>query len=233
MRSSLSTPLSKMTIRRTRPWSPTTLRRRTSSSGPRTSKMTTSSSSPRAHKTSDSSRKENRNSGKPKSAVNMSRETSRMSSEPNHMQCKGSESKDSSSYFKSISTKCHDYKRQSPITISCKSNSDPEHQSKVNKYYVQNLSVSENRENNLIPVRKNLHNHFFSSTISCSKVHSMCKCDRTPGGPASTCSGTSAKSQVTERDLNFGETKNAEGGVLVNNVDSSSNGNVNVSKLIA
>ena len=61
----------------------------------------------------------------------------------------------------------------------------------------------------------------------------MCKCDRTPGGPASTCSGTSAKSQVTERDLNFGETKNAEGGVLVNNVDSSSNGNVNVSKLIA
>ena len=58
------------------------------------------------------------------------------------------------------------------------------------------------------------------------------KCDRTPGGPASTCSGTSAKSQVTECDLNFGENKNTEGGVLVNNVDSSSNGNVNVSKLI-
>ena len=55
---------------------------------------------------------------------------------------------------------------------------------------------------------------------------------RTPGGPASTCSGTSAKSQVTECDLNFGENKNTEGGVLVNNVDSSSNGNVNVSKLI-
>ena len=47
------------------------------------------------------------------------------------------------------------------------------------------------------------------------------------------CSGTSAKSQVTECDLNFGENKNTEGGVLVNNVDSSSNGNVNVSKLIA
>ena len=39
------------------------------------------------------------------------------------------------------------------------------------------------------------------------------------------------KSQVTECDLNFGENKNTEGGVLVNNVDSS-NGNVNVSKLI-
>ena len=180
----------------------------------------------------DSSRKGNRNPGKSKTVVNMSSETSCMSSEQNHTQCKVSESKDSSSLFKNISTKSHDYKRQSPLTISCKSNSDLELQSKVNKYYVQNQSVSENRENSLIQVRKNLHNHFLSSTISCSKVHSMCKCDRTPGGPASTCSGTSAKSQVTERDLNFGETKNAEGGVLVNNVDSSSNGNVNVSKLI-
>ena len=180
----------------------------------------------------DSSRKGNRNPGKPKTAVNMSSETSCMSSEQNHMQCKVSESKDSSSYFKSISTKSHDYKRQSPLTISCKSNSDPEHHSKVNKYYVQNQSVSENRENNLIPVRKNLHNHFLSSTISCSKVLSSSECDRTPGGPASTCSGTSAKSQVTECDLNFGENKNTEGGVLVNNVDNSSNGNVNVSKLI-
>ena len=119
------------------------------------------------------------------------------------------------------------------MTISCKSNSDLEHHSKVNKYYVQNQSVSENRENSLIPVRKNLHNPFLSSTISCSNVHSSSKCDRTPGGPASTCSGTSAKSQVTECDLNFGENKNTEGGVLVNNVDNSSNGNVNVSKLIA
>ena len=124
------------------------------------------------------------------------------------------------------------------MTILCKSNSDLEQRSKVNKYYVQNQSVSEKREKSLIPVRKNLHNHFLSSTISCSNVytnsvHSSSKCDRTPGGPASTCSGTSAKSQVTERDLNFGETKNTEGGVLVNNVDNSSNGNVNVSKLIA
>merc|ERR1712218_715616 len=110
------------------------------------------SSSPRAHKKSDSSRKGNRNPGKSKSVVNMSKETSCISSEPNHIQCKVSESKDSSSYFKSISTKCHDYKRQSPMTISCKSNSDLEHHSKVNKYYVQNQSVSENRENSLIPV---------------------------------------------------------------------------------
>ena len=162
----------------------------------------------------------------------MSRETSCMSSEPNHMQCKVSESKDSSSSFKSISSKCHDYKPQSPMTILCKSNSDLEQRSKVNKYYVQNQSVSENRENILIPVRKNLHNHFLSSTISCSKVLSSSECDRTPGGPASTCSGTSAKSQVTECDLNFGENKNTEGGVLVNKMDSRSNGNVNVSKLI-
>ena len=39
-------------------------------------------------------------------------------------------------------------------------------------------------------------------------------------------------SQVTEGDLDFGENKKAEGGVLVNNEDSSNNGNVNVSKLI-
>ena len=194
--------------------------------------MTTSSSSPRVHKTSDSLRKGNRKPETSKQVVNMSSETSCMSSEPNHMQCKVSESKDSSSYFKSISTKCHNFKRQSPITISCKSNSDLEHQSEVNKYYVQNQSVSENRENSLIPVRKNLQNHFLSSTISCSNVHSSSKRDRTPGGPASTCSGTSAKSQVTECDLNFGENKNTEGGVLVNKMDSRSNGNVNVSKLI-
>jgi len=123
------------------------------------------------------------------------------------------------------------------MTISCKSNSALEHRSKVNKYYVQNQSVSENRGNSLISVKENLHNHFLSSTITCNNVdtnsiHSSSKCDRTPGGPASTCSGTSAKSQVTECDLNFGENKNTEGGVLVNNVDSSSNGNVNVSKLI-
>ena len=119
------------------------------------------------------------------------------------------------------------------MTISCKSNSDLEQCSKVNKYYVQNHSVSEKREKSLIPVMKNLHNHFLSSTISCSNVYTSSECDKTSGGPASTCSRTSAKSQVTEGDLNFGENKNAEGGVLVNNVDSGNNGNVNVSKLIA
>ena len=119
------------------------------------------------------------------------------------------------------------------MTISCKSNSDLEQRSKVNKYYVQNQSVSEKRERSLIPVSKNLHNRFLSSTISCNNVYTSSECDRTSGGPASTCSRTSAKSQVTEGDLNFGENKNAEGGVLVNNVDNSNNGNVNVSKLIA
>ena len=119
------------------------------------------------------------------------------------------------------------------MTILCKSNSDLELRSKVNKYYVQNQTVSENREKSSIPVGKNLHNRFLSSTISCSNVYTSSECDRTLGGPASTCSRTSAKSQVIEGDLNFGENKKAEGGVLVNNVDSSNNGNVNVSKLIA
>ena len=115
------------------------------------------------------------------------------------------------------------------MTILCKSNSDLELRSKVNKYYVQNQSVSEKRERRSIPVSKNLHNRFLSSTISCNNnVYTSSECDRTSGGPASTCSRTSAKSQVTEGDLNFGENKKAEGGVLVNNVDNSNNGNVNV-----
>ena len=119
------------------------------------------------------------------------------------------------------------------MTILCKSNSDLELRSNVNKYYVQNQTFSEEREKSSIPVGKNLHNRFLSSTISCSNVYTSSECDRTLGGPASTCSRTSAKSQVIEGDLNFGENKKAEGGVLVNNEDSSNNGNVNVSKLIA
>ena len=82
-------------------------------------------------------------------------------------------------------------------------------------------------------VGKNLHNRFLSSTISCNNVYTSSECDKTLGGPASTCSRTSAKSQVIEGDLNCGENKKAEGGVLVNNEDSRNNVNVNVSKLIA
>ena len=52
------------------------------------------------------------------------------------------------------------------------------------------------------------------------------------GGPASTCSRTSAKSQDAEGDSNCGENKKPEGGVLVNNEDSRKDVNVNVSKLI-
>ena len=57
------------------------------------------------------------------------------------------------------------------MTILCKSNSDLELRSKVNKYYVQNQTVSEEREKSSIPVGKNLHNRFLSSTISCCNVY--------------------------------------------------------------
>ena len=52
------------------------------------------------------------------------------------------------------------------------------------------------------------------------------------GGPASTCSRTSAKSQDAEGNSNCGENKNTEGGVLVSNEDSRKNARVNVSSLI-
>ena len=52
------------------------------------------------------------------------------------------------------------------------------------------------------------------------------------GGRASTCSTTSAESQETEGNSNYGETKNKEGGVLVYKVGSSKSVGVNVNSLI-
>ena len=77
-------------------------------------------------------------------------------------------------------------------------------------------------------VKENLHTRFLSSTISYSNVYTCSEYDKTMGGPASTCSGTSAKSQ----DTDCGENKNTKGGVLVFNEDSRKNVGVNVSKLI-
>ena len=191
--------------------------------------MTTTSSLIRAAKTSDSSRNVNKT---PK----VSSETLNVSSETCHnriLHYQVSESKDSTSSIKSISISCTDTKKASPMTSQCKSNSEIGLRSFVNKYYVQNQAFSDIREKSSNSVKKNLHKRFFPSTISYSNVYACSEYDKTMGGPASTCSGTSAKSQVTECDLNFGENKNTEGGVLVNNVDNSSNGNVNVSKLIA
>ena len=81
-------------------------------------------------------------------------------------------------------------------------------------------------------VKENLHTRFLSSTISYSNVYTCSEYDKTMGGPASTCSRTSAKSQDTEGNSNCGENKNTEGGVLVFNEDSRKNARVNVSKLI-
>ena len=99
-------------------------------------------------------------------------------------------------------------------------------------YYVQNQAFSDKREKSSNPVKKNLHTRFLSSTISYSNVYTCSEYDKTMGGPASTCSRTSAKSQDTEGNSNCGETKKPEGGVLVNNEDSRKNVKVNVSKLI-
>ena len=119
------------------------------------------------------------------------------------------------------------------MTSQCKSNSELGLRSFVNKYYVQNRTFSDKREKSSNSVKENLHTRFLSSTISYSNVYTCSEYDKTMGGPASTCSRTSAKSQVTEGDWNCGENKKPEGGVLVNNEDSRNNGNVNVSKLIA
>ena len=75
--------------------------------------------------------------------------------------------------------------------------------------------------------RKYLINIYYNITLSTYPPHQYGM-----GGPASTCSRTSAKSQDTEGNSNCGETKKPEGGVLVNNEDSRKNVRVNVSKLI-
>ena len=114
------------------------------------------------------------------------------------------------------------------MTSQCKSNSELGLRSFVNKYYVQNRTFSDKREKSSNSVKENLHTRFLSSTISYSNVYTCSEYDKTMGGPASTCSGTSAKSQ----DTDYGENKNTKGGVLVINEDSRKNVGVNVSKLI-
>ena len=118
------------------------------------------------------------------------------------------------------------------MTSLCKSKSELELRSIVNKYYVQNQAFSDKREKSSNSVKENLHTRFLSSTISYSNVYTCSEYDKTMGGPASTCSRTSAKSQDTEGNSNCGENKNTEGGVLVFNEDSRKNARVNVSKLI-
>ena len=118
------------------------------------------------------------------------------------------------------------------MTSQCKSNSELGLRSFVNKYYVQNRTFSDKREKSSNSVKENLHTRFLSSTISYSNVYTCSEYDKTMGGPASTCSGTSAKSQDTEGNVGCGENKNTKGGVLVINEDSRKNVGVNVSKLI-
>ena len=183
--------------------------------------MTTTSSLLRAPKTSDSLRNVNK--------------TPNVSSETCHNRISSyqvSESLDSTSRVKSILFSCNTKKASLNETSQCKNTSELGLRSSVNKDYVQNKAFSNRREKSFIPVKKNLHIHFFSSTISCSEVYTSSEYDKSMGGRASTCSTTSAKSQDTEGNSNCGENKNTEGGVLVFNEDSRKNARVNVSKLI-
>ena len=145
-----------------------------------------------------------------------------------------SESMDSTSKVKSILNSCNIKKASQCETSQCEKSCELGLSSIVNKDFVQNKAHSKGREKSSIPVKKNLHLHFFPSTISCSDVYTSSEYDnvKSRGGRASTCSTTSAKFQDTEGNSNCGENKNTEGGILVFNEDSSKNARVNVSSLI-